>query len=175
MVAKRSVAVGSQRRGLPARSFLFGLRRSLLCGSWGRGHRWRVGENISAFACSYFLSRGFSQRRVFQRAQSSEKNRERSQSVLPKWGYGATVARLTPDQKVGSSNLSALIWPIYAMQCQMLRGGQGILDKEASATAPCYFLAWVGRGALTIIARNPCKKNLILQQASGGMAQRQRV
>ena len=24
------------------------------------------------------------------------------------WGYGATVARLTPDQKVGSSNLSAL-------------------------------------------------------------------
>jgi hypothetical protein len=28
---------------------------------------------------------------------------------LPRWGYGATVARLTPDQKVGSSNLSALI------------------------------------------------------------------
>ena len=26
------------------------------------------------------------------------------------WGYGATVARLTPDQKVGSSNLSALIF-----------------------------------------------------------------
>ena len=26
-------------------------------------------------------------------------------------GYGATVARLTPDQKVGSSNLSALILP----------------------------------------------------------------
>ena len=25
-------------------------------------------------------------------------------------GYGATVARLTPDQKVGSSNLSALIF-----------------------------------------------------------------
>ena len=25
------------------------------------------------------------------------------------WGYGATVARLTPDEKVGSSNLSALI------------------------------------------------------------------
>ena len=24
------------------------------------------------------------------------------------WGYGATVARVTPDQKVGSSNLSAL-------------------------------------------------------------------
>ena len=32
---------------------------------------------------------------------------------LPKatshWGYGATAARLTPDQKVGSSNLSGLI------------------------------------------------------------------
>ena len=29
-------------------------------------------------------------------------------------GYGATAARLTPDQKVGSSNLSGLIlrWPI---------------------------------------------------------------
>ena len=26
-------------------------------------------------------------------------------------GYGATAARLTPDQKVGSSNLSALILP----------------------------------------------------------------
>ena len=25
------------------------------------------------------------------------------------WLYGATVARLTPDQKVGSSNLSAVI------------------------------------------------------------------
>ena len=30
---------------------------------------------------------------------------------LSKRGYGATVARLTPDQKVGSSNLSALILP----------------------------------------------------------------
>ena len=30
-------------------------------------------------------------------------------SVQCKGGYGATVARLTPDQKVGSSNLSALI------------------------------------------------------------------
>ena len=25
------------------------------------------------------------------------------------WGYGATVARLTPDQQVGTSNLSVLI------------------------------------------------------------------
>ena len=27
-------------------------------------------------------------------------------------GYGATAARLTPDQKVGSSNLSGLTFPI---------------------------------------------------------------
>ena len=34
-------------------------------------------------------------------------------------GYGATVARLTPDQKVGSSNLSALInqYPRHAHIC----------------------------------------------------------
>ena len=31
------------------------------------------------------------------------------ESLVVTWGYGATVARLTPDQKVGSSNLSALI------------------------------------------------------------------
>ena len=34
------------------------------------------------------------------------------QSVLNKhWLYGATAARLTPDQKVGSSNLSVVIFP----------------------------------------------------------------
>ena len=32
-------------------------------------------------------------------------------ACLHYWGYGATAARLTPDQKVGSSNLSALILP----------------------------------------------------------------
>jgi hypothetical protein len=31
------------------------------------------------------------------------------QPAVCKWGYGATVACLTPDQKVGSSSLSALI------------------------------------------------------------------
>ena len=31
------------------------------------------------------------------------------------WGYGATAARLTPDQKVGSSNLSGLIWDSLAL------------------------------------------------------------
>ena len=34
-----------------------------------------------------------------------------------KGGYGATVARLTPDQKVGSSNLSALIFPTRVCVC----------------------------------------------------------
>ena len=29
--------------------------------------------------------------------------------MLSPWGYGAMAARLTPDQKVGSSNLSGLI------------------------------------------------------------------
>ena len=31
-------------------------------------------------------------------------------------GYGATAARLTPDQKVGSSNLSALICLLVCMR-----------------------------------------------------------
>ena len=31
------------------------------------------------------------------------------------WGYGATAARLTPDRKVGSSNLSGLIWDSLAL------------------------------------------------------------
>ena len=30
-------------------------------------------------------------------------------SNVHQWGYGATVARSTPDHKVGSSNLSALM------------------------------------------------------------------
>ena len=30
-------------------------------------------------------------------------------------GYGATAARLTPDQKVGSSNLSGLIFAKFAI------------------------------------------------------------
>ena len=37
------------------------------------------------------------------------------------WVYGATAARLTPDQKVGSSNLSALIFPPVPGAC----GGSG--------------------------------------------------
>ena len=44
-------------------------------------------------------------------------------------GYGATAARLTPDQKVGSSNLSGLIlnrykrvtWPFTKAKCSVHR------------------------------------------------------
>ena len=36
-------------------------------------------------------------------------------------GYGATAARLTPDQKVGSSNLSALIFRLRLYQSLILR------------------------------------------------------
>ena len=41
------------------------------------------------------------------------------------WGYGATAARVTPDHKVGSSNLSGLIHAISGRACGSL------------ATAPC--------------------------------------
>ena len=34
-------------------------------------------------------------------------------SIGGKWGDGATVARVTPDHKVGSSNLSGLIMNAY--------------------------------------------------------------
>ena len=40
-------------------------------------------------------------------------------------GYGATAARLTPDQKVGSSNLSALISRTH-VSCLLLVDGRGI-------------------------------------------------
>ena len=36
--------------------------------------------------------------------------KEFAETHVSHWGYGATAARLTPDQKVGSSNLSALIF-----------------------------------------------------------------
>ena len=39
-------------------------------------------------------------------------SRNKPLSIALVRGYGATAARLTPDQKVGSSNLSALIFPI---------------------------------------------------------------
>ena len=45
-------------------------------------------------------------------SQGLPKNKPQGGKLLMRtraaWGYGATVARLTPDQKVGSSNLSGL-------------------------------------------------------------------
>ena len=52
---------------------------------------------------------------------------------MPKFitqGYGATVARETPDQKVGSSNLSALTLSPSPGATQML------LDKGAPGFEP---------------------------------------
>ena len=45
--------------------------------------------------------------------EATQQSSSRKRLTLPSWpsrGYGATAARLTPDQKVGSSNLSGLIW-----------------------------------------------------------------
>ena len=36
------------------------------------------------------------------------------------WRHGAMAARLTPDQKVGSSNLSAVIFPILEIRIAKL-------------------------------------------------------
>ena len=54
-------------------------------------------------------------------------------------GYGATVARLTPDQKVGSSNLSALICVHLAnMQEGLLTPDQkDIQEGLVSKPMPC--------------------------------------
>ena len=42
--------------------------------------------------------------------QQSSSRKKLTLPSLPSRGYGATAARLTPDQKVGSSSLSGLIW-----------------------------------------------------------------
>ena len=55
------------------------------------------------------------------------------------WGYGATAARLTPDQKVGSSNLSALNF-VNGVTYQYLPRICIALPKESSklsATTNC--------------------------------------
>ena len=52
------------------------------------------------------------------------------------WVYGATAARLTPDQKVGSSNLSALIFALIPNACGSLGSSsckaQGMGDRGAA-------------------------------------------
>ncbi len=57
-------------------------------------------------------------------------------------GYGATAARLTPDQKVGSSNLSALTFgscdplplkhptPRAAVRCGGVEGQKGCTEQS---------------------------------------------
>ena len=45
--------------------------------------------------------------------------------LFAKWGYGATVARLTPDQKVRSSNLSALKCCVVVRVRACMRAGVG--------------------------------------------------
>ena len=50
-------------------------------------------------------------------------------------GYGATVARLTPDQKVGSSNLSALIFAILICATALI---QSIGTQGLRCAAFCY-------------------------------------
>ena len=55
--------------------------------------------------------------------------------------YGATVARLTPDQKVGSSNLSAVIFVAYLAKpnlraCVTWRLGYLCLQEEMKYTQP---------------------------------------
>ena len=47
------------------------------------------------------------------------------------WGYGATAARPTPDQKVGSSNLSGLILDSLALcNCHGLDSDLSDLGKQ---------------------------------------------
>ena len=76
---------------------------------------------------------------------------------MAKRGYGATVARLTPDQKVGSSNLSALILLNCTLYQLLLRGDRGMFGKEAIARTPCCLFLWtclvVQRPALTTFER----------------------
>ena len=53
-----------------------------------------------------------------------------AQRNIAMWGYGATVARLTPDQKVGSSNLSALILSVLPQSCQAAHCQRAALGIE---------------------------------------------
>ena len=55
------------------------------------------------------------------------------QCAVPR-GYGATAARLTPDQKVGSSNLSVLIFALTT------RKPAPLLPSSLLASAPTLWL-----------------------------------
>ena len=60
-------------------------------------------------------------------------------AALLQRGYGATAARLTPDQKVGSSNLSALTFPdpLGHVQSRLLFLGWGMPGELAQPPPMC--------------------------------------
>ena len=84
--------------------------------------------------------------------------------MFAKWGYGATVARLTPDQKVGSSDLSALNFSLphkrlnvhncRARNCMQANADTGSTDDRLTvasrqparrgATQPALPYTWPG-------------------------------
>jgi hypothetical protein len=53
---------------------------------------------------------------VEERVQSGAESSSRCQPDRYPRGYGATAARLTPDQKVGSSNLSGLKFVVFVLR-----------------------------------------------------------
>jgi hypothetical protein len=61
------------------------------------------------------------------------------QICRPSRGYGATVARLTPDQKVGSSNLSALIFPCFLLTRQDHSMWHGFFPSAVMITLDTLF------------------------------------
>ena len=77
--------------------------------------------------------------RAFQSAHASPAYSPRAVKMgSRKWGYGATVARLTPDQKVGSSNLSALILSKWKMQGRFLEVLLETLIWAIRQHRPCF-------------------------------------
>ena len=70
-------------------------------------------------------------------------------------GYGATAVRLTPDQKVGSSNLSGVIFrnPIFAVK--------RFLDSEKPKVKGITVPA-VRKDACTLLSLEAKKHNLLL-------------
>ena len=76
------------------------------------GHRLALRPLASPWRTSLRL---VSSPHVMKPPRSSERLRRCGPKAFWGGGYGATVARLTPDQKVGSSNLSALIFVVSIM------------------------------------------------------------
>ena len=54
------------------------------------------------------------------------------------WGYGATAARLTPDQKVGSSNLSALTFHTSSRKCKSQLCGRSKCQRQPNSSGICH-------------------------------------